>query len=152
MREKPRRADEHMKFLRGNSTRAPKGSVCYRPEGPLDATLIAALTGTDFRCLEAIDRLWAAHSFADHPDRIIRAIALIALEMQESTRVLAREVIPHAKDWGDRARLWPLVEREMWALMSLREKAESGMFEPGRRVSVEMADGKIVSMKPENDS
>lgn len=113
-KNKPRRADEHMKFLRGNSTaRRPLSAPCYRPEGPIDATLIAALTGTDFRCLEAIDRLWEAHSFADHPERIICAIALVALEMQDSTRPLAREVLAHSKDWGDRARLWPLVEFEM---------------------------------------
>jgi hypothetical protein len=103
-----RRADEHLRWLR-----AITGKASFRPEGPGGLPPLAALTGCDYRALEAIDRLWTLHGYCDHPKRVIRAVALTALEMQDSTRPLARELIAHAKDWGDRERLWPLVEAEM---------------------------------------
>lgn len=113
-----RRADEHLRWLR-----AIQGPESFRPDGPALPPL-AALTGCDYRALEAIDRLWQLYCYCDHPERVIKAVALAALEMQESTRPLARELIAHAKDWGDRARLWPLVEAEMASLRS--EPTSSG--------------------------
>jgi len=112
MRNTPRRADEHLRWLR----LVGKDAVTtgrQHPATPGLLTLLPALTGGDFRALEAIDRLWELHSFCDHPAAVLRAVALVALEMQESTRPLARELIARAKDWNDRERLWPLVEAEM---------------------------------------
>lgn len=108
-RAKLRRADAHLVWLRAQY----KTEHCWRPEGPLVSPPLGAMTGADYACLEAIDRLWNALNYADHPAQIIRAIALVALEMQDSTRALAREVIPHSKDWSDRARYWPQVEAAM---------------------------------------
>jgi len=108
MRTTVRRADEHLRWLR-----AVAGPESYRPEGPLVSPPLGALTGTDYAALEAIDRLWTLYCYADHPKLVIRAVALAALQMQESTRPFARELIAHAKEWTDRDRLWPLVEAEM---------------------------------------
>lgn len=104
-RTPPRRADEHIKWLRSII-----GPESFRPEGPGGLPPLAALTGCDYRALEAIDRLWALHSYCDHPGRVLEAIALAASEMQESTRTFARELIAKNKDWNDRERLWPKVE------------------------------------------
>lgn len=101
------RADEHIRWLRNIM-----GSESFRPNGP-PLPPLGALTGTDYAALEAIDRLWNLYCYADHPKLVLRAVALAALQMQESTRPFARELIAHAKDWGDRDRLWPLVEAEM---------------------------------------
>lgn len=105
IRAKPRRADEHLRWLK-----AVMGPESYRPEGPGGLPTLAALTGTDYRALEAIDRLWELYCYCDHPERVLVAVAYAASEMQESTRPLARELIARAKDWGDRERLWPRVE------------------------------------------
>lgn len=107
-RTKPRRADAHIVWLK-----TIYSAETWRPEGPFTGPGLGALTGADYQCLEAIDRLWSAYGYVDEPDGIIRAIAHTALQMQESTRVFAKEVIPHARDWGDREKLWPLVEMEM---------------------------------------
>ncbi len=109
-RTPPRRADEHLRWLRlvGEGRAADPA----HPGNDLRA-LLPALTGCDYRALEAIDRLWQLYCYCDHPERVIRAIALAAAEMQESTRPLARELVAHAREWSDRDRLWPLVEEAM---------------------------------------
>lgn len=104
-RAKPRRADEHIRWLRNIM-----GKESFRPEGSGGLPPIAALTGCDYRALEAIDRLWHLYCYCDHPERVLIAIAYAASEMQESTRPLARELIAHAREWSDRERLWPRVE------------------------------------------
>jgi hypothetical protein len=106
-REPLRRADEHLRWLKNISS--PES---FRPEGPLDFPL-GALTGTDHRALEAIDRLWHLYCSCDHPERVLWAIAYAASEMQVSTRPLARELAAHAREWSDRERLWPLVEERI---------------------------------------
>lgn len=111
IRAKPRRADEHLRWLK-----AIMGKDSYRPEGPGGLPTLAALTGTDYKALEAIDRLWALYCYCDNQQYVLIAIAYAATQMQESTRPLARELIAHALDWGDRDRLWPQVERMISAL------------------------------------
>lgn len=139
-RTPPRRADSHMIWLRAQY----KEKTCYRPEGPITAPPLGALTGTDFACLEAIDRMWNALNYADNPECIIRAIALVALEMQKSTRPLAREVIPHSKDWSDRERYWPRVELEMQKIESERD----GDTECGPFISAVLHDAALAKKGP----
>jgi hypothetical protein len=111
MRTTVRRADEHLRWLRLVGKDVETNPA--HPGTPGILALLPALTGCDYRALEAIDRLWSLYCYCDHPKLVIRAIALVALEMQVSTRPLARELIAHAGDWSDRDRLWPLVESEM---------------------------------------
>lgn len=106
-RESPRRADEHLKWLR-----SLYAEDTYRPEGRLqDAPPLAALTGTDFKALEAIDRAWTLFAYV-RSTGTLRAIALLALEMQPHMRFLARELAARNMDWADRERYWPVVEAE----------------------------------------
>lgn len=90
MRTPVRRADEHLRWLRANG------------HG------LGALTGTDHRALEAIDRCWELYAHTGS-ERVLAAVAGLIGEMQPSTRFFARELIARAMDWGDRDRLWPLV-------------------------------------------
>lgn len=90
MRNFPRRADEHLRWLRANGHD------------------LGALTGTDHLALEAIDRCWALYAHTRY-DAVLDAIALLLCGMQPNTRYLGRELIARAMDWGDRDRLWPRV-------------------------------------------
>jgi hypothetical protein len=67
---------------------------------------LGALTGTDVRALNAFVACLQLHYYADHPDRALDAARLALGEMQESTRWIARELIPFVLDWDDRERLW----------------------------------------------
>lgn len=71
---------------------------------------LAALTGTDTRALSAFVSCLELYSNTDRPDRALHAAALVVGEMQESTRWIARELIPFVLDWGDRERLWPKIQ------------------------------------------
>lgn len=109
-RQPPRRADEHLRWLRAQCA----NDNGWRPGGPLNISL-AGLTGTDVAMLEAIDRLWHAHLHAVRPRDICKAVAVCCCEMQVKYLPLARELIARAMDWGDRDRLWPVVEAFMAA-------------------------------------
>lgn len=101
----PRRADEHMKWLRTLYT-----PETYRPEGKLqNAPPLAALTGTDYKALEAVDRAWTLFGYS-RSERVLDAIAFLALEMQPHMRFLARELAARAMDWSDRGRYWPRIQ------------------------------------------
>jgi hypothetical protein len=71
--------------------------------------VLAPLTGQDAPALQAF--LHALELYC-HSDMSGRRGAFIAMygavaAMQEKVRWIAREVIPHVLDWGDRDRLWP---------------------------------------------
>lgn len=72
---------------------------------------LAALTGQDARALNAIVACWGlyAASGEDGQRGALAAIRTLLPAMQESTRWIARELIPFALDWSDRDRLWPRV-------------------------------------------
>lgn len=90
MRTPPRRADEHLRWLKANDHD------------------LGILTGTDYRALEAIDRCWELYSYT-RTDDVLEAIRLLLRELQPKCWHLARELIAKAMDWSDRGRLWPLV-------------------------------------------
>lgn len=106
-RSKPRLRSEHITWLR-NVMADRKERGAGHPATP-DLPPLAALTGTDSKALEAIDRAWELFAY-ERSDRILHAIALLASSMQESTRPLARELAARQMDWGDRERYWPRVE------------------------------------------
>lgn len=95
MRTPPRRADEHLRWLRANGHD------------------LAPLTGTDYRVLEAIDRCWEVYCYTSS-QHVLQAIRCLLAEMQHHTRPLARELIARAMDWGDRDRLWALVSGPLY--------------------------------------
>ena len=72
---------------------------------------LAALTGQDARALDAIAACFELYSCGDDDGRrgALAAVRALLPAMQESTRWIAREIIPFALEWGDRERLWPLV-------------------------------------------
>jgi hypothetical protein len=71
---------------------------------------LAPLTGTDVRALTAFCAVLELHQFADDQVEVERALAIVAGQMQASTRWIARELIPWLMDWSDRERLWPVIE------------------------------------------
>jgi hypothetical protein len=85
------------------------------PESPSEIKrgALGALTGQDTRALNAIAACWKLYSNSDDDGQAAAIVAIRALlgGMQPTTRWLARELIPWALDWDDRARLWPLVTR-----------------------------------------
>ncbi len=115
-RTPPRRADEHLKWLKGQYD----PETCWRPEGVLVDPPLAALTGCDHRALEAIDRLLALHSYCDCPAEVLHAVALAASQMQPKMRPLARELIARNKDWSDRERLWPPIDHMIVSIIARR--------------------------------
>jgi hypothetical protein len=72
---------------------------------------IGALTGTDFRALDAFVACLTLYRHTGER-RILEAARVVLEEMQESTRWIARELIAFVLDWGDRERLWSLVRPE----------------------------------------
>lgn len=108
-RTPPRRADEHLRWLKlviaeNSPTHAlPRTSRAVGPLPPL-----GALTGTDFRALEAIDRCWALLGYVE-AETVLVAVTALAKVMQESTRPFARVLIARYGDWGDMDRYWPQV-------------------------------------------
>ncbi len=73
---------------------------------------LAPLTGTDHKALAAIADALTLYSYCGR-ENVLVAVALLAGEMQGSTRPLARELIAYAMDWGDRERLWPTIEKHI---------------------------------------
>jgi hypothetical protein len=73
---------------------------------------LAGLTGSDTQALIAIAACWDLSGFCDERGKVIAAIAELLDCVQEKYHHLARELIAKSLDWGDRDRLWPLVELE----------------------------------------
>lgn len=73
---------------------------------------LAALTGQDTRALDAIVAALELYARGDEDGRYgaLAAIRALLPALQESTRWIARELIPFVLNWEDRERLWPLVQ------------------------------------------
>lgn len=70
---------------------------------------LAALTGTDVRVLNAFVPTLKLYTYTENED-LLGAAMLLLKQMQESTRWIARELIPFAmRDWSDRETIWPLI-------------------------------------------
>ena len=94
-----------------NQTWRQWARACIRdPQSPSKITkdMIAALTGTDARVLDAVVACWTAYAYTGDPF-VLDAVRVLLRLMQVHTRPLARELIPFAMNWEDRERLWPLV-------------------------------------------
>ncbi len=78
------------------------------PSSPTKLTKhsLAALTGTDVRVLDAFVPCLELYAYTESRD-VLDAAAILLIEMQESTRWIARELIPFVLNWEDRERLWP---------------------------------------------
>jgi hypothetical protein len=83
------------------------------PNSPskLKSQSLAALTGQDTRALDAIVAALDLYVCGDSDGRrgALEAVRALLPAMQESTRWIARELIPFVLNWEDRERLWPLV-------------------------------------------
>jgi hypothetical protein len=83
------------------------------PESPsnLGKSSLAALTGQDARALSAIVACLELYANSDEDGErgALQAIRALLPAMQESTRWIARELIPFVLDWSHRDTLWPLV-------------------------------------------
>lgn len=69
---------------------------------------LGALTGTDHRALAAIAALLTLYSYSRHA-RVLVAVRLALLEMQVTTRDLAKPLIAWAMDWSDVEPIWNVV-------------------------------------------
>lgn len=69
---------------------------------------LAPLTGTDVRVLNAFVPTLKLYAYTGNED-LLGAMMLLLKEMQESTRWIARELIPFVMEWSDREKLWPLI-------------------------------------------
>lgn len=80
------------------------------PSGLREGAL-AALTGQDTRALNAIVACFELYANSDEDGErgAIMAVRALLPAMQDSTRWIARGLIPFVLDWSDREKLWPLV-------------------------------------------
>jgi len=90
---------------------------------------LAPLTGTDCRALDAFVECLKLYAY-NSSERALMAARLVLFEMQDSTRWIARELIPFVLDWGDRERLWPLVNCDTPAEAAHREMVLSEQAMP----------------------
>jgi len=82
--------------------------------GPRTPSLIrkgalAALTGTDYRVLDAFVACLELYSYDNSPT-VLTAARMLLARMQPSTQWIAKELIAFVFGWSDRERLWPHVE------------------------------------------
>lgn len=79
--------------------------------GKYGKNVLAPLTGQDTRALGAIVECWELYACSDEAGQrgALAAVRALLPAMQESTRWMARELIPYVLEWGDRERVWPLV-------------------------------------------
>lgn len=79
----------------------------------LSSACLAALTGQDVRALDAIVACFELYASSDDDGQrgALAAVRALLPAMQESTRWIARELIPFVLDWSDRERLWALTAR-----------------------------------------
>lgn len=82
----------------------------YDPGHPsgLRMGCLAPLTGTDYRALDAFVACLKLYSYTGER-RVLAAASVVLVEMQDSARWIARELIPFVMDWDDREKLWPLL-------------------------------------------
>ncbi len=69
---------------------------------------LAALTGTDVRVLDAFVACLVLYANGDRR-RSLDAMRVLLPIMQDSTRWIAKELIPFVLEWHDRDRLWAIV-------------------------------------------
>lgn len=69
---------------------------------------VAGLTGQDTRALRAIAHCWELYAAGDVHARIgaVGAVAGILPALQRKYWFLAKELIAHSLDWGDREPVW----------------------------------------------
>lgn len=94
------------------------------PSSPsaLGSNALAALTGQDTCALNAIVAALELYACGDDDGQrgALAAIRALLPGMQESTRWIARELIPFALNWEDRERLWPLVQPRLALVEAIR--------------------------------
>jgi hypothetical protein len=88
----------------------------------LGRNALAALTGQDTRALNAIVAALELYACGDEDGQrgALAAVRALLPAMQESTRWIARELIPFALNWEDRERLWPLVQPRLALVEAIR--------------------------------
>jgi hypothetical protein len=76
---------------------------------------LAPLTGQDNRALDAIVACWQLYASSDDDGSkaALDAVRALLPAVQPECRKFARELIPFALDWPDRARLWPIVSQPL---------------------------------------
>lgn len=69
---------------------------------------LAGLTGQDVRAVKAIAHCWDLYAVGDRngQDAAMGAVARLLDGMQSKYWGIAKELIAHSMDWGDRDRLW----------------------------------------------
>ena len=92
-RSRPERADEPLRWLRGNGHD------------------LAPLTGQDTRALLAIARCWALYFGGDEDAQrgAIEAVRSLLAAMQRKCWHLAKALIPWAGDWSHEGQVWSSV-------------------------------------------
>ncbi len=85
-------------------------SVARDPNTPslIRKDSLAALTGTDVRVLDAFVACLELHAYSGERE-VLDAMRALLLVMQDSTRWIAKELIPFVLGWSDRDALWALV-------------------------------------------
>jgi len=78
------------------------------PRSKLSKGCLGALTGTDAKVLNAFVACLQLYAYTGNKEPLDAACSVLT-EMQDSTRWIARELIPFVLEWGDRERLWGLV-------------------------------------------
>jgi hypothetical protein len=108
--------------LRKQSWQQWARAVAKDPESPseLGRDSLAALTGQDARALAVVAAAWELYACSDSDGQhaALAAVRAALPAMQPSTRWIARELIPFALDWSDRARVWALVQPPTLALVT----------------------------------
>jgi len=100
------------------------------PKSPseLGSQSLAALTQQDARALNAIVAALELYACSDEDGQrgALMAIRALLPAMQESTRWIAKEMIPFVLNWDDRARLWPLMSPSAPVIRLVRPEMRSG--------------------------
>jgi len=78
------------------------------PRSKLSKGSLGALTGTDAKALNAFVACLQLYAYTGNKEPLDAARAVL-VEMQDSTRWIARELIPFVLEWHDRERIWGLV-------------------------------------------
>lgn len=85
-------------------------AVAADPSSPslLEKGSLSALTGQDTRALDAIVACFELYANSDEDGMCgaLTAVRALLPGMQQSTRWIARELIPFALNWDDRNVLW----------------------------------------------
>jgi hypothetical protein len=96
--------------MKAQTWRAWARACTKDPSSPslLKTGALAALTGQDARALDAIVACFELYASSDEDGAggALQAVRALLPAMQESTRWIAKELIPFVLDWNDRERLW----------------------------------------------